>query len=614
MISVDWWSYGCILYELFCGQSPFFSSSMTITCQKIIERDIYWPQELPDDAKDLVDKLLQVDLKKRLGCGKANSSLAPEKIRSHKFFEGIRFADLRKMDPPIEMSDCKFEGPRGTGINMAMYAYNGTRHSSEDEEIIINSRMVPLTNNHDDGAIVLNLTEASIMESIRRSEMLRPMYPELKKLPNRPLPLRIHSIVEEQNHPTSERKDDDTSDPPEPNIVDALIYIQTIANLKTPIQCIEWSNTDKIALSGNFSMKCYGIESSTQMNATQMKVLQSEETTSGAFFLKYSSNGKYLAYDMKREIGLVKQKGQKKTTNTWSSVPHASRALVGHRLPITTVAWADDSVALAAGGLDSSVYLWNAKTKTCNHTFKNVHSSYISAIEWQNKLGSSNLPLLASSGGDGRIAFYDVNTTKVVKKIDHIHDHKSILGIHWSPSDSKIIASHALDRKLVFIDSSSNCQITQMFVHPTPVLKIEWSLNGRYLAAVHKDVIRIWDTVAMKILKTIPREGNQEDGVTVSSANGSGNVSGGVNTTLISFDHTSSQLACTIGNYDRIPIVYELSADRFLTAHNTTTHKAPITALKWANNKPILATGSFDHTVILWGLDQEHGDADEDTF
>jgi serine/threonine kinase 38 len=34
--TVDWWSVGCILFEMLVGYPPFFSDEPSITCQKIM--------------------------------------------------------------------------------------------------------------------------------------------------------------------------------------------------------------------------------------------------------------------------------------------------------------------------------------------------------------------------------------------------------------------------------------------------------------------------------------------------------------------------------------------------------------------------------------------------
>ena len=49
---------------------------------------------LSDEAKDLIDKLLQVNPIKRLGAGRPGTPNDLQALKSHAYFQGVNFAQL----------------------------------------------------------------------------------------------------------------------------------------------------------------------------------------------------------------------------------------------------------------------------------------------------------------------------------------------------------------------------------------------------------------------------------------------------------------------------------------------------------------------------------------
>ncbi|CCF57344.1 hypothetical protein KAFR_0C03520 [Kazachstania africana CBS 2517] len=92
-VQCDWWSVGCILFELLLGYPPFTSNTTDEVFRKILDGNIQWPHfDSPDEeeeillknsAKDLISKLLTIDASKRLG---ANGS---SEIKNHPYFDGV---------------------------------------------------------------------------------------------------------------------------------------------------------------------------------------------------------------------------------------------------------------------------------------------------------------------------------------------------------------------------------------------------------------------------------------------------------------------------------------------------------------------------------------------
>lgn len=92
----DLWALGCTLYQMLSGSSPFKDASEWLIFQRIIARDIKFPEYFSDEARDLIDKLLDVDPSKRPGAGPDGYS----SLKKHPFFRGIDWKNLRKTRPP----------------------------------------------------------------------------------------------------------------------------------------------------------------------------------------------------------------------------------------------------------------------------------------------------------------------------------------------------------------------------------------------------------------------------------------------------------------------------------------------------------------------------------
>ena len=98
----DWWSLGCILFECLYGRPPFNADTPEEVFQNILSRNIQWPTDdeedtVSEEAKDLMNRLMCLDPKERLGSNKngiyANGG---EEIKAHSWFDGITWDTLRE--------------------------------------------------------------------------------------------------------------------------------------------------------------------------------------------------------------------------------------------------------------------------------------------------------------------------------------------------------------------------------------------------------------------------------------------------------------------------------------------------------------------------------------
>ncbi|KAI1779480.1 hypothetical protein F4818DRAFT_436787 [Hypoxylon cercidicola] len=121
----DWWSVGCILFEFLYGFPPFHAAEADQVFENILARKIMWPDEPDDvspDAKDLINKLLCIDPKQRLGANREDKyASGGEEIRNHPWFEGMNWDTLLQDDAqfvpqPENPEDTEYFDARGATL------------------------------------------------------------------------------------------------------------------------------------------------------------------------------------------------------------------------------------------------------------------------------------------------------------------------------------------------------------------------------------------------------------------------------------------------------------------------------------------------------------------
>lgn len=94
--SVDWWSFGVLLYEMLIGQSPFHGDDEDELFESIRVDTPHYPRWITKESKDILEKLFERDPTRRLG--------VTGNIRDHPFFKTINWTTLerREVDPPFK--------------------------------------------------------------------------------------------------------------------------------------------------------------------------------------------------------------------------------------------------------------------------------------------------------------------------------------------------------------------------------------------------------------------------------------------------------------------------------------------------------------------------------
>lgn len=103
--SIDFYTLGCLIYEIITGFPPFYSMNFEDLGYKIMTEELRYPKNLLSSAKDLVEWLLNKD-----------PNLRPKEfseVKNHVFFENLHWGKLAKKQviPPWvpSLDKCHFD-------------------------------------------------------------------------------------------------------------------------------------------------------------------------------------------------------------------------------------------------------------------------------------------------------------------------------------------------------------------------------------------------------------------------------------------------------------------------------------------------------------------------
>ncbi|CAH1398236.1 unnamed protein product [Nezara viridula] len=88
--SVDWWTFGILLFEMTAGNPPFQAKQLMRICRNILCCKYMMPQFFSNDLRHLIENLLQPDVTKRYGCRKEGIS----DLKDHSWFNDISWLNI----------------------------------------------------------------------------------------------------------------------------------------------------------------------------------------------------------------------------------------------------------------------------------------------------------------------------------------------------------------------------------------------------------------------------------------------------------------------------------------------------------------------------------------
>ena len=96
-LSVDWWAFGVLLYEMICGVDPFFDEDTMKIYENILQikkRKIQFSSDFDEASRSLINHLLEPDLSKRYG----NLKDGVNDIKNHAFFKSMNWDKLLRQE------------------------------------------------------------------------------------------------------------------------------------------------------------------------------------------------------------------------------------------------------------------------------------------------------------------------------------------------------------------------------------------------------------------------------------------------------------------------------------------------------------------------------------
>jgi len=129
--SVDWWSFGVLLYEMILGHSPFSGDDEDELFHSICHDKPYYPHSMNKEAVRLLEQLFNRNVEQRMGmpgCPKGP-------IRNQTFFSSIDWERIekREIEPPFKP---KIKSASDVGNFDVDFTRENPRLTAPDKELI----------------------------------------------------------------------------------------------------------------------------------------------------------------------------------------------------------------------------------------------------------------------------------------------------------------------------------------------------------------------------------------------------------------------------------------------------------------------------------------------
>ena len=284
-----------------------------------------------------------------------------------------------------------------------------------------------------------------------------------------------------------------------------------------------------------------------------------------------------------------------------------------HTDSINSISISPDGKLLASGSHDSKIKLWEINTGKVVQKLNNGNSVYAIAF-------SPNGSIIASGDCDNNIQLWNVNLGNKIRTLRHKGSFSVINSLSFSP-DGQILASAGSDRIVKLWDVNTGKKIRILRGHKRWVSSVVISLDGLIIASGSADgTVMLWDFNSGKLLKLLDHTNSGAVSSVAFSPDGKLIATGSAEDCSIRLWKISSeQKICNFTGYlsgvrcvtfspdGKTLATSSCSGDIKLWDINTkqeictlTGHSAKVNSLVFSPDGRTLFSGSDDKTIKIW--------------
>jgi WD40 repeat protein len=240
------------------------------------------------------------------------------------------------------------------------------------------------------------------------------------------------------------------------------------------------------------------------------------------------------------------------------------------------LAWSPDGTYLAAGAHDKRVRIWDVASGQIVHTLSG-HENWVSSVAW-----SPDGHLLVSTSQGQRPRVWDTTTGQQQEML--VGHSAAVNDACWSP-DGRSLASGSDDQTVRLWDRQTGHTRHVFTDLAKPVTSVAWSPDGKWICASAREaLIHLWKA---------------ETGEVLPSLNGHRS-----NTFCVRWSPDGTRLASSGQSTVRI-WDWQKGESLRVFGENQSGHQGHVSTIAWHPSGDIIASGSADRTVRLWGADGE---------